>query len=251
VRQAYRRALANADYFSVEATRRNLEVFQYLKLFEPNTSAALEEISTLTPPAEAAPPERVVLFTGHMVDAATRPKDKARFPRTANAERIARQLITEALERESVNGKVSLAIAGGACGSDILFHEACEAAGIASELMLALPQDQFLTTSVQHGNADWVERYRRLCERLPVKVMQESKALPDWLADKRDYDIWQRNNLWMMFTALTFHAPNLTLMALYNPDMDPDGPGGTRHLLDEARRRDFKIVELDARELLK
>jgi hypothetical protein len=53
-----------------------------------------------------------------------------------------------------------------------------------------------------------------------------------------------------MFTALTFHAPNLTLMALYNPDMDPDGPGGTRHLLDEARRRDFKIVELDARELV-
>jgi hypothetical protein len=250
VKQAYRRALAKADYFSVEATRRNLEVFQYLKLFEPNTSAALEEISTLTPPAEAAPPERLVLFTGHMVDAATRPRDKARFPRTANAERIARQLITEALERESVNGKVSLAIAGGACGSDILFHEACETAGIASELMLALPQDQFLTTSVQHGNADWVERYRRLCERLPVKVMQESKALPDWLADKRDYDIWQRNNLWMMFTALTFHAPNLTLMALYNPDMDPDGPGGTRHLLDEARRRDFKIVELDARELV-
>jgi hypothetical protein len=81
--------------------------------------------------------------------------------------------------------------------------------------------------------------------------MQDTKALPDWLADKRDYDIWQRNNLWMMFTALTFHAPNVTLMALYNPDLDPDGPGGTRHLLEEARTRAFKIVELDARDLLK
>ena len=251
VKQAYRRALANADFFTVEATRRNLEVFQYLKLFEPNTSAALEETALLTPAAEPPPPERLVLFTGHMVDAPTRPKDKARFPRTQNAESIARRLIAEALSREAANGTVSLGIAGGACGSDILFHEACEEAGIKTELMLALPPDQFLATSVQHGNADWIERYRKLCQRLPLKVMQESKALPDWLAEKRDYDIWQRNNLWMMLTALTFHAPNLTLMALYNPDFDPDGPGGTRHLLDEARTRDFKIVELDARELLK
>jgi hypothetical protein len=251
VKQAYRRALANADYFTTEATRRNLEVFQYLKLFEPNTSAALEEIATLAPPSEPAPPERLVLFTGHMIDAATRPEDKPRFPRTANAERIAARLIAEALERESLNGKVSLGIAGGACGGDILFHEACEAAGIQSELMLALPPDQFLATSVQHGNADWVERYRRLCRRAPPRVMQESKTLPDWLAERSDYDIWQRNNLWMMFTALTFHAPHLTLIALYNPERDADGPGGTRHLLDEARRRAFKIVELDARELLK
>jgi hypothetical protein len=251
VKQAYRKALANADYFAVEATRRNLEVFQYLKLFEPNTSAALEEISKLAPAPEPAPPERLVLFTGHMIDAPSRPKDKARFPRTKQAEDVARKLIAEALARESSNGKVSLGIAGGACGSDILFHEVCHSQGIETKLMLALPPDQFLATSVQHANADWVERYRRLCQRLPPDVMQQSRALPDWLADKRDYDIWQRNNLWMMFTALTFHAPNLTLMALYNPDLDPDGPGGTRHLLEEARTRDFKIVELDARALLK
>jgi hypothetical protein len=251
VKQAYRRALANADYFGVEATRRNLEVFQHLNLFEPNTSAALAEIATLAPPPEPGPPERLVLFTGHMVDAPARPKDKARFPRTAQAETIARQLIAEALEREAANGKVSLGIAGGACGADILFHEACGAAGIPTKLMLPLPPDQFLATSVQHGNADWVERYRTLCQRVAPEVMQDSKALPDWLAEKRDYDLWQRNNLWMMFTALTFHAPHLTLMALYNPELDADGPGGTRHLLDEARTRDFKIVELDARALLK
>jgi hypothetical protein len=251
VKQAYRNALEKVDFFTVEATRRNLEVYQYLKFFEPNTSAALEEIAKLNPPADAAPPERLVLFTGHMVDAAERPKEKKRFPRTAEAERIARELISEALLREAANpGGVSLGIAGGACGSDILFHDACEAAGIPAVLMLALPPDQFMTASVQHGNADWVERYRKLCKRLEPRVLQESKALPDWLAEKRGYDIWQRNNLWMMLTALTFHAPNLTLMVLYNPDLDPDGPGGTKHLLNEARQRDFKIIELDARKLI-
>jgi hypothetical protein len=53
-----------------------------------------------------------------------------------------------------------------------------------------------------------------------------------------------------MFTALTCQARHHTLIALYNPDLDPDGPGGTRHLLEEARQRNFKIVEIDARKLL-
>jgi hypothetical protein len=116
--------------------------------------------------------------------------------------------------------------------------------------MLALPPDRFQVASVQHGNANWVDRYRRLCERLTPTVLQESETMPNWLAEQKGYDIWQRNNLWMMFTALTCHARHLTLIALYNPDLDPDGPGGTRHLLEEARTRNFKIVELDARKLL-
>jgi hypothetical protein len=248
VKLAYREALKDADLFTVEATRRNLEVFRHLGLFEPNTSAALAEIATLTPAAEAAPPDHVVLFTGHMVDREGR--KQPRFPRTAQAEDIARKLIEDALTKEDAQTPVALGIAGGACGADILFHEACEARRTAGKLMLALPPDAFQVASVQHGDADWVPRYVRLCERLPPVVLQDTETLPSWLAEKKDYDIWQRNNLWMMFTALTCHARNVTLMALYNPDLDPDGPGGTRHLLQEARKRSFKIVELDARALL-
>jgi len=81
-------------------------------------------------------------------------------------------------------------------------------------------------------------------------VLQETKTLPDWLADKRDYDIWQRNNEWMMFSAIATNARRLTLVALYNPDLDPDGPGGTAHLIGLTRRWGFKPLELDARALL-
>ena len=42
----------------------------------------------------------------------------------------------------------------------------------------------------------------------------------------------------------------MTLIALYNPEREPDGPGGTGHLVEEARKWGFKSVELDARELL-
>jgi len=127
----------------------------------------------------------------------------------------------------------------------------CESLGIRTALLLALPTDAFQVESVNRGGPKWVERYRRLVARVPPRVLAESKELPRWLTDKIGYDIWQRNNLWMMFNALAEEASNRTLIALYNRERDPDGPGGTAHLLAEATKRGFKPVELDARELLK
>ena len=252
VANAYREALSGLDWFALEATRRNLAIFAELGLFEPNVSAALKVVDDMLAASRGpqTPPDRVLLFTGHMVDAPDRDPAKKRFPRTAEAEAIARGLVEEALKKELVSGENVFAIAGGACGSDIIFHEACASLGVPTRLFLALPIRQFQVESVQHGGPDWVDRYQKLCERLPIHVMQETKALPDWLADKRDYDVWQRNNQWMMFHGLASNARRLTLMALYNSERDPDGPGGTAHLIGLARRWGFKSIELDARKLL-
>lgn len=179
-----------------------------------------------------------MLFTGHMIDAPGRPK--ARFPPTPQAEEAACRMIRDALAREIGAGGTVLGIAGGACGGDILFHEACEAAGIPSRLLLALPEEKFLQTSVQHGGPGWVERYRRLCRRLPLRVLQS------W----EDDQVWQRSNLWMMDSALATGARERMLLALYNPELDPDGPGGTAQLVREAEARGFRTVALDARALL-
>jgi hypothetical protein len=253
VAEVYRRAITGADQFTIEAIRRNVEIFRDLGLFEANVSASLGVIDDAlagTTIAQA-PRIRVVLFTGHMVDAPDRPKDKMRFPPTAKAEATARKLIDDALAAElAEEGGVSIAIAGGACGSDILFHEACLEKGIKSQLHLALPQAQFLATSVQRGGPQWVERYRKLCGRLETRVLQEIDALPDWLVDKPGYDLWQRNNLWMMFDAIATAAPNLTLIALYNAEREADGPGGTEQLVRMAKDWGFKTVPLDARALL-
>src|SRR5262249_31358653 len=156
------------------------------------------------------------------------------------AENAARSLIEAALRKEmSEEGGGSLGLAGGACGGDILFHEVCEALGIPTLLFLALPEDKFQVESVDRGGPVWVERYRKLCERVPPRVLMETKELPRWLADKKGYDIWQRNNLWMMFNALAKNARRLTLMALYNRERDSRGPGGTAHLVDVASRWGF------------
>ena len=72
----------------------------------------------------------------------------------------------------------------------------------------------------------------------------------DRLARKRAYDIWQRNNLWMMFNALAIFPQHLTWVALYNRERESDGPGGTAHLVRTTQKWGFKPVELDGRKLL-
>jgi hypothetical protein len=186
-----------------------------------------------------------------MVDRLERAPDKARFPRTPEAEAKARDMIEQALRAEMAEqGGVSLGIAGGACGADILFHEVCLSLGIPTQVYLALPQNQFQVESVQHAGPGWVERYRLLCERVAPRVLQEDKSLPRWLADKPGYDVWQRNNLWMMFNALALDSRHLTLIALYNREREAGGPGGTAHLVKTTEAWGFKSIELDARTLL-
>jgi hypothetical protein len=248
----YRKALANANPFETDAARRNILLFRDLDVLPANVEAALNEMRQPAPTLDKpSTPARVILFTGHMLDAPGRSKDKARFPATPEAEAEARRMIEEAVKKEiNEDGGVSFGIAGGACGSDILFHEVCNALEIPTRLFLALPKDMFQAESVNRGGPDWVRRYHALCQRLPPRELAESKDLPRWLTDKKNYDVWQRNNQWMMFNALAERARNLTLMALYNPDRDPDGPGGTGHLITLAAGWGFKTVELDARRLL-
>jgi hypothetical protein len=253
VANEYHRSHAGADRFTLEATRRNIAIYKELGVFEPGVSSAIEVIDQLiaTKDGTEKPPSRVVLFTGHMVDAADRPKEKARFPRTPQAEARARAMIKEAVERELKGHEGSfLGIAGAACGSDILFHEVCADLGAESAVYLLLPQEKFEAKSVQHGGADWVNRYRSLVARITPRVLQQSEDLPRWLTDKPNYNIWERNNMWMMFNALAMGTRDLTLIALYNRDREADGPGGTGHLVAEAAKWGFKPIELNAGKLL-
>lgn len=253
VASEYRKALTNADRFNLEATRRNIAIYSRLGVFEPGVGAALEAIDQIiaTKHVAGGPPTRVVLFTGHMVDTPDKPKELQRFPRTAEAEAKARAMIKDAVERE-LNGHTStfLGMAGAACGGDILFHEVCSELGAKTEVYLLLPPERFEVKSVQHAGAHWVDRYRSLLARSPPRVLQQSTELPRWLTDKPNYNVWERNNLWMMFNAIAKGSPDLTLVALYNRARAANGPGGTGHLVAEAARWGFKSVELDARELL-
>jgi hypothetical protein len=145
-------------------------------------------------------------------------------------------------------------IAGAASGGDVLFHEVCRDLGIPTEVYLALPRDRYVEKSVADSGPEWVRRFDRLHEELPVRVLGEETELPRWLrgaAKAADYSVWQRSNLWMLETALEAapDAGRLTLIALWDGQAG-DGPGGTAHMIESARARGARTIVLPAGELL-
>ena len=139
--------------------------------------------------------------------------------------------------------------AGGASGGDLLFHEVCTEIDIPTRLYLAIPSNDYVVASVDvPGQPHWIDRFRAVEKRCSTRELSRGKDLPDWLKDKPDYTIWQRNNLWTLHNALAFGGKNVTLIALWNGEAG-DGPGGTQDMVQQARARGAKVIILDTKNL--
>jgi hypothetical protein len=245
VGQAYKKALADASDQARDAVRRQLALYQGLGILKDNIQAALDNIAPSAGQVQETPP-RVILFTGHRIDAPGR--STPRFP--AAKEKQGRALIFDAVakEKEKASGKL-MGLTGGASGGDILFHEVCEELDIPSQMYLVLPKNEYIKASVADGGPDWVERFNRLYNKLKPKILSDSDRLPRWLRAKKDYNIWQRSNLWMLHNALAVSQDHLTLIALWN-GATGDGPGGTEDMVERAKDRGARFIHLDTTELL-
>ena len=73
--------------------------------------------------------------------------------------------------------------------------------------------------------------------------------LPRWLHQKPEYSIWQRSNLWTLYSTLALSNDDLTLIALWNGEIG-DGPGGTNEMIQRAQSRGATFIHLDARKLI-
>jgi hypothetical protein len=183
-------------------------------------------------------PKHVVLFSGHMIDAAGR--RTPRFP--PDKEYIAADKIAGTLAEIGVT-KGDLGICGGACGGDILFAEACLARGLRLELYIPFDEPTFLANSVDFANANWHERYFAAKSRAVLHVApDELGPLP---ADENPYE---RNNLWMLESASRLGGDRITFICLWD-GQGGDGPGGAQHFMEEARRKTNQIYWLDTRKL--
>ena len=107
--------------------------------------------------------------------------------------------------------------------------------------MLALPTERFAAASVLDAGPDWMERFRTLCKRQEIKVLADSEALPAWLAAREGYTIWERNNRWILHTALSRSDIDITLIVLWD-GAGGDGPGGTRDMVKLATSRGVRVV---------
>jgi hypothetical protein len=242
----YRDAMASARDFHRDSAAKQLLIYRDLGLMTENVEAALAVIS---PPGGVTATGTVpctLVFTGHRIDSPGRPIP--RFPADKEAE--ARGAIAQAVDAEiaaaSKSGQKVVGIAGGASGGDILFHEVCRDRNVATTLYLAMPPADFIASSVSDAGPGWIARFHSLANTLPARTLGASRELPVWLRRKKDYSIWNRNNLWMLYNGLANGGRNATVIALWDGGAG-DGPGGTEGMVKQAGARGARVVILDTK----
>ena len=206
-----------------------------------NDSMVVNVLTVATSANQPVAPRQVLLFSGHRVDAPGRAQPRfpaAMVPRAAAA-------IAHALDALDA-GAGDLALAQGASGGDLLFAEACAVRGVRVQLLLPLPEAEFIEQSVRgsDGDDDWPARYAGLRARLhdaPRVMPDELGVLP------AEGDAFERCNLWLLDSALAYGADKLRFICLWDGDGGDggDGPGGTAHMYREVKRRTGRITWID------
>ena len=185
-------------------------------------------------------PRKVLLFSGHMIDAPER--SDPRFP--PDKEGVAAEAIAQTLAGVGA-GQADLAICGGACGGDLLFAETALARQLTLELYIPLRQEEFLANSIDFADANWRPRF------FAVKSSASLHVTPDELGPlAADQDAYERNNLHMLEAATRFGSEKLNFICLWN-GQGTDGPGRMQHLMQEVRNRDGRVYWLNTTQLWK
>jgi hypothetical protein len=241
-----RLAAEGGGMFPADSAAQQIRLYLKLGLFTEKARAALDALGASEDPPAPTPRARVMVFAGHRLDAPGR--ETARFP--PESVDTAREMIRNAIltEKEIAGSRPIEGISGGASGADILFHETCAELGVPTTLLLAVPRDDFAAASVADAGPEWLQRFDDLVARLEVRVLSQSTELPSWLAQRQDYNIWQRNNRWMLHTALSRADTDVTLIVLWD-GKGGNGPGGTEDMVNLANSRGVRIVHLAASRL--
>lgn len=196
------------------------------------------------PPAarDGVPPRRVLLFSGHRVDAPGRLPPRfppGRVPAAARA-------IAAALEGWHA-GPQDLALTQGAAGGDLLFAEACADRGVRVQLLQPLDDEAFAAASLlpSQDGAQWLARWQALRQRLRDAPQRAGDALGPPAPGE---DAFERGNRWLLAAALAHGAARLHLLCLWDGAAG-DGPGGTAHLVQAARACGATVLRIDPRRL--
>jgi hypothetical protein len=179
-----------------------------------------------------------MLFSGHRVDEPGRATP--RFP--LDKVPVAAAAIDQALQRIDA-GPGDLALTQGASGGDLIFAEACQTRGVRLQLLQPFAEAEFIERSVTPSAGDWEALYRAVTARLsdPVRCLTPELG-------RSDADPYERCNLWLLDTALAFGPEKVRLLCLWDGG-GGDGPGGTRHMVQEVQKRNGQVIWLDTRTL--
>ncbi len=210
-------------YFEVDSMLGQLRLFEGLgfrtEAVAPVIKQLEKKLAQLGSPLPAF--GKVIVCSGHMMDATNPPRDPPRFP--AAKEVVVREKIAAQLAAWGV-GNGDLAICGGACGSDLLFAGECQRRGASVRLLLALPRAQFVARSVAFAGHKWVQCFDQMCRT--AEVAEQTSRLGEPPAG---LDVFSRCNLWIINSARVELGPESHLFSVLVWDEKPagDGPGGT------------------------
>ena len=154
--------------------------------------------------------------------------------------------IAEALDQLGA-GPEDLAFAQGASGGDLLFLEACRQRKVRVQLLLPLPEPEFIQRSILPSvdGAKWRDRFYSL----KANLENEPRIMPDELGPLPDgVNPFERCNLWLLYTALSYGINKVRFICLWDGG-GGDGPGGTAHMYEEVKRRTGQVTWIDSRTL--
>lgn len=247
VQREWRAAVAVAardkDWFALDSSRQTLALLDELGFRPDETALALglveAELKRLSPPFV---PRQVLLFSGHLVDAPDRAK-----PRFPAAKVPAAEAAIEAALAALDAGPNDLALTQGAAGGDLIFTEACQRRGVRVLWLQPLAEPEFIQASVLRSAEG--ERWRERYFAAKGKLAEAPRSMPLELGPPpKGVDVWERGNLWLLSTALA-QGPDKTRFVCLWDGGGGDGPGGTRHMHDEVKRRTGRVSWVDTRTL--
>ena len=158
-----------------------------------------------------------VVFSGHMVDGPGR--EVPRFP-PAHVPRVA-AAIEGAVT--AVGDPAATAVAGAACGGDLLFCEAWLTTGRRLTVFLPRAEDAFLEESVRFAGQEWETAFERVVSHPHTTLVGPAQDASD------DADAHAANNRRMLVSALRAGPP---LHGIFVWDRGGgDGPGGTGQMV--------------------
>jgi tetratricopeptide (TPR) repeat protein len=254
VATAYRKGLSILwnNKFGLQAILEQLSVLQLLNfrpdfvatglaVLQPELDRLLQSeslVSSSREEEERSKPSQVLLFAGHMLDSPTRPKP--RFPAAMEPEAI--DHLNVALDKFSVQGSNCIAIIPGlACGSDILFAEACLRRGVRIEVYLPAEPASFIQESVSFSGDSWVERFYTILNNPNITVHLQPDRLGSVPEDDNPYE---RNNRWALYSTLMYDIKRVRLITLWN-GQGGDGLGGTADMVAQVRQLGGIVEHID------
>ena len=244
IEKAYAHALAAAESnaFALNSSWQQLDMLRALGFRTDEVNAALRVIDrALTRLAAPWRPEKIFLFSGHMIDMPDR--ERIRFPAHMTDEAAA---AIAARIAELGGGTQDLALCEGASGGDLLFAQAALDRGLRVELRLPFEEAEFLEKSVAFAGAEWVERYYHVKSSERTKVLEMPQELGPTPPQR---DPYERANLWQLYTALAGGPDRVRFIALWDGEKSGK-PGGTDHMIDAVRKRSGRVSIIDAKTLL-